>query len=140
MENWTAKLIEKKLVVNSLNGMKTRNQDEENAEVKDENQFLESEEKILTQDENEKEKVELTGLDGDFNFSDAGGGKIDGEQGLVLSLQLSDQSQLVKIGAVDIIITKKECRSSKELSEKLKKRASIINAVQTFNVNEINIR
>ena len=134
-----AKLIkEKKLVINSHNVMITRNQDEENAELKGEN--LEFKEKILTREENEKEKGELTGLAGDFNFSDAGGGKIDGEQGLVLSLQLSDQSQLVKIGAVDIIITKKECRSSKELSEKLKKRASIINAVQTFNVNEINIR
>ena len=100
MENWTAKLIEKKLVVNSLNGMKTRNQDEENAEVKDENQFLESEEKILTQDENEKEKGELNGLEGDFNFSDAGEGKTDSKQGLVPRLQLSDQSPLVKIRAI----------------------------------------
>ena len=63
--------------------MITWNQAEGNAEVKDKNQFLESYEKILTRNENEKEKSKLIGLDRDFNFSDAGEGKTDSEQGLV---------------------------------------------------------
>ena len=90
MRNRTAKLIkEEKLVINPLNVMITRNQDEENPEVKDENQFLEFKEKILTRDENEKEKGKLTGLDGDFKGSDAGEGKIKKEQGLLPGLQLT---------------------------------------------------
>ena len=59
MGNRAAKLIEEKKLVNKIPNVSiTRNQDEENAEVKDENQFLESKEKILTRDENEKEKSE----------------------------------------------------------------------------------
>ena len=117
-----------------------RNQAKENAEVKDKNQFLESKGKILTRDENEKEKDELTDLDRDFNVSDAGEGKTDREQGLVPPLQLSDQSPLVKIAAVDFKISKKKCMLLKELSVKVKKKVRIINAIQTFNVNEIKQR
>ena len=118
----------------------TRNQDDENAKVKDENQFLKSKKKVLTPDENAKEKSELNGLEGDFSFSDAGERKIDRQQGLVPGLQLSDQSPLVEIGAVDFTTAKNECKSSKVLSVEVKKKASIINAVQAFSVIEIRQR
>ena len=76
--------------------MITRNQDEENAELKGEN--LQFKEKILTREENEKEKGELTGLAGDFNFSDAGEGKIESKQeflahSYVINHSLSKQEQ-----------------------------------------------
>ena len=82
----------------------------------------------------------MNGLEGDFSFSDAGERKIDRQQGLVPGLQLSDQSPLVEIGAVDFTTAKNECKSSKVLSVEVKKKASIINAVQAFSVIEIRQR